>query len=345
MHVDLGLIGLGHVGQQVLRILETRGDRLQRRYGVHLRVVCVADSSGVAVNPAGYDPAEVRHWKEAGGQVAGLTGFRPGQRPAQALVEGPCQMVLEATPVNLQDGEPGLGVVRSALAQGIHVVLANKGPLVLAYQELHRLAAAHGAGLAFSATVCGGLPVINTGQRDLIGAEILALRGIFNSTSNFILSEMAAGRAFDEALAEAQRRGIAEADPSLDVEGWDTANKLVILANSVLGIPATLQEISVTGITGITTQDLEQSQRRDRTIKLVAQAIREETGYRLSVMPMELDQDEFLAQCQSWEMGIEIQTDLYGTLYQKIWEQDPLPTAAAMIRDAVHLSQQFISRA
>jgi homoserine dehydrogenase len=192
--------------------------------------------------------------------------------------------------------------------------------------------------------VCGGLPVINTGQRDLIGAEILTLRGIFNSTSNFILSEMAAGQTFDEALAEAQRRGIAETDPSLDVEGWDTANKLVILANSVLGIPATLQEISVTGITGITAQDLEKSRRRGRTIKLVAQAIREENGYHLSVMPMELGHDEFLAQCQSWEMGIEIQTDLYGTLYQKIWEQDPLPTAAAMIRDAVHLSRQFIPR-
>ncbi len=344
MTVDLALMGLGHVGRQVMHILEMRGERLQRQYGVHFRVVCVADSSGVAVNPAGYAPAEVRRWKEAGGQVAGLPGFRPGQSPAQALAEGPCQMVLEATPVNLQDGEPGLGVVRRALARGIHVVLANKGPLVLAYQELHRLAAAHGAGLAFSATVCGGLPVINTGQRDLIGAEILTLRGIFNSTSNFILSEMAAGRTFDEALAEAQRRGIAEADPSLDVEGWDTANKLVILANSVLGIPATLPEISVTGITGITAQDLEKSRRRRRTIKLVAQAIREEDGYRLSVMPMELGPDEFLAQCQSWEMGIEIQTDLYGTLYQKIWEQDPLPTAAAMIRDAVHLSRQFIPR-
>src|SRR5690606_27476676 len=98
----------------------------------------------------------------------------------------------------------------------------NKGPLVLAFRELHELAASTGAGLAVSATVCGALPVINIGQRDLIAADIQSLRGIFNATTNFILAEMATGRSYADALAEAQRRGIAETDPTLDVEGWDT---------------------------------------------------------------------------------------------------------------------------
>jgi homoserine dehydrogenase len=230
-----------------------------------------------------------------------------------------------------------MSVTRTALSRGISVVLANKGPLVLAFQELHALAAQTGAGLAYSATVCGALPVINIGRRDLIAAEISLLRGIFNSTSNFILQEMATGRSYDEALAEAQRRGIAEADPSLDVEGWDTANKLVIIANSFLGAQVTLDDVTVEGITQITAARLAAERAAGNTIKLIATAEGGPDGYQLSVRPTVLPHAEFLARCDGWEMGVEIHTDLYGTLYHKIWEQDPLPTAAAMLRDAVNL--------
>ena len=258
----------------------------------------------------------------------------------QVLQETDCDLVLEASPVNLKDGEPGLSVTRTALACGMNVVLANKGPLVLAFRELHELAAQKKVGLAYSATVCGALPVINIGQRDLIAADIIMLRGIFNSTSNFILAEMNSGRSFADALAEAQRRGIAEADPSLDVEGWDTANKLVIIANSMLGIHTTLHDVQVTGITGITTAQLQAEARHGRTIKLVATAQRTSQGYHLTVAPTTLDQSDFLGSCSGWEMGIEIHSDLYGKLYHKIWEDSPLPTASAMLRDAVNLMRK-----
>ncbi len=205
----------------------------------------------------------------------------------------------------------------------------------------------HDAGIAFSATVCGALPVINIGQRDMVAADIESLRGIFNSTSNFILAEMATGRSFAEALAEAQRRGIAEADPSLDVEGWDTANKLVIIANSFLGVNVTLDQVKVEGITSITAEQLQSELAVGNTIKLVATAERTSGdrsgdragGYRLSVRPTVLPLDSFLGQCSGWEMGIEMQSDLYGRMYHKIWEREPLPTAAAMLRDAVNLNR------
>lgn len=335
--ISAALIGLGNVNRNFLRILEMKQAELARRYGLTFRIVAVADSSGVAVNPAGFDPATTRRFKEAGGRVCALPGFVADATPADVLAMLTCDLVLEASPVNLTTGEPGLSATRTALQRGIAVVLANKAPLVLAYRQLHTLAAASGAGLAFSATVCGALPVLNIGQRDLIAAEILRLRGIFNATTNFILTEMATGRSYADALAEAQRRGIAETDPTLDVEGWDTANKLVIVANHVLGSDVALADVAVTGITGVTATDLAQAAANGNTVKLLATAERTTAGYALTVKPTELPATSFLGQCDGWEMGVEIESDLYGYMVHKIWEREPLPTAAAMLRDAVNL--------
>jgi hypothetical protein len=133
-------------------------------------------------------------------------------------------------------------------------------------------------------------------------------------------------------------RLMAETDPSLDVEGWDTANKLVIIANSFLGVQVTLADVTVQGITGVTAEDLHAARMQGNTIKLVARAERQEGGsYQLAVKPTLVPLDSFLGQCDGWEMGIELQSDLYGLMYHKIWEREPLPTAAAMLRDAVNL--------
>lgn len=334
--IRTALIGVGAVNRSFLEILMRKADRLQTQYGLSFRIVLAADSSGVIRRVAGFDPQEIYSFKRNGGRLKTLSEVVNAPLP-QVLQETACDLVLEASPVNLKDGEPGLSVTRTALACGMNVVLANKGPLVLAFRELHDLAAQKKVGLAYSATVCGALPVINIGQRDLIAADITLLRGIFNSTSNFILAEMNSGRSFADALAEAQRRGIAEADPSLDVEGWDTANKLVIIANSILGVHATLRDVQVTGMTGVTAAQLQAAALHGRTIKLVATAQRVEQGYNLTVAPVILSQNDFLGSCSGWEMGIEIQSDLYGKLYHKIWEDSPLPTASAMLRDAVNL--------
>jgi homoserine dehydrogenase len=337
--VKTAMIGCGNVGQNFLRILEMKEERLREQYDLAFRIVAVADSSGVAVDAQGFDPVELRRHKETDGRVSQLTGYQPGQTAVEIIETSDLDLVLEASPVNLDDGEPGLSITRAALAQGTDVVLANKAPLVLAFDQLHELAHQHDAGIAFSATVCGALPVINIGRRDMVAADIVSLRGIFNSTSNFILGEMATGRSFAEALAEAQRRGIAEADPSLDVEGWDTANKLVIIANSFLGVSVTLEQVNVTGIPSITTEKLQNEMAAGNTIKLVATASRTAEGYKLSVGPTVLPFDSFLGRCNGWEMGIEMQSDIYGRMYHKIWEREPLPTAAAMLRDAVNFKR------
>ncbi len=341
------LIGLGSVGRNFLKILEIKQEQLAAHYGLRFQIICAADSSGVAVNPLGFDPADLRQFKDRSNKVAQLIGFLPNETPATILAKLDCDLVLEASPVNLQTGDPGLSAVRAALGRGIHCVLANKGPMVLAFHELHKLARQHNAGLAFSATVCGALPVINIGRRDLICADITWVRGIFNGTSNYILGEMQKGRSYGDALKEAQIAGIAETDPTLDVEGWDTANKLVIIANSFLGAYVTLKDVSVRGITQITNSQLQSELQRGHMLKLIATAqllpqspvsgLRSPISYHLSVEPVALPQSDFLAQCSGFEMGIEIHSDLYGIHSYKSLEGDALPTAAAMLRDAIHM--------
>jgi homoserine dehydrogenase len=254
------------------------------------------------------------------------------------VADAPVDLLFEASPVNLQTGEPGLGAVRAALSRGAAAVLANKAPLVLAFAELHALAAANHAPLAYQRhrlrRAAGDQYWAPRSDRR---RYYLPARASLTATSNFILGEMASGRPYSEALAEAQRRGLAETDPSLDVEGWDTANKLVIIANSFLGIHATLADVEVRGMSGVTTADLQAALADGSTIKLLAQAEQMAGGYHLSVGPKPIARHSFLGQCDSWEMGIEIKSDLYGIMYHKIWEREPLPTAAAMLRDAVNM--------
>ncbi|WP_020591514.1 hypothetical protein [Kiloniella laminariae] len=335
MIIRAALVGLGSVNRHLMTILADKKDRLQQDHEVEIRLVALVDSRGVAASQdeQGYDPREILAAKQAGKSTADLPGYQPGRSMVELIETLDCDLVFEASPVDLVTGGPGLEVTRKALARGITVVLANKGPLVLAYHELHELAARSGAGLGFSATVCGGLPIINMGRRDMIAGDISRLRGIFNSTSNFILGEMATGRSYDDALAEAQRRGIAETDPSLDVGGWDTANKLVIIANAILRMKVGLKDVAVAGITDITPAMITAAANEGKVYKLVASA----EGGKLSVAPLALPKDDFLAHCDGWEMGVEIHSDIYGIMYHKLWEREPTPTAASMLRDAVNI--------
>jgi len=214
-----------------------------------------------------------------------------------------------------------------------------KGPLVLAYRELHQIASNSGAFIFFSATVCGGLPIINIGRRDILASEIILFRGVLNSTTNYILCQMKNGISFHDALKEAQDRGIAETDPSLDVEGWDTANKLLLCCHSIMDLDCSLKDISVEGISSITIEMIKDASNSGKIYKLIAEAKKTENGYKLSVRPTLLGKEDFLGLCNDWEMAVEIHSDLFGKMYHKIWEREPIPTASSMLRDCIHSFQ------
>lgn len=336
--VDLILVGLGNVHGEFLHLLATRGEEVAQRYGLRLRVVGAADSRGALASAAGLDPAALLAHKRAGGSAGDFPGGSMGATALDLLAATPARVLLEASPVKLADAQPSLSYVLAALERGMDVVLANKGPLALHYQPLRLTAAAYGARLAFSATVCGGLPVVNVGMRDLVAARVQRVEGVFNSTSNYILSQMAAGNSYAAALAEAQRRGIAETNPTLDVDGWDTANKLTIVANAVLGWPATVRDVQpVTGIRGLSPSPGPSLEGGGVWRLLGVAERRADGGYDLSVRPAALPPTHKLAHVDGWQMGVVFESDLFESIFISIDERGPTGTAAAMLRDVVNL--------
>ena len=330
--IKAAMIGLGSVNKNLLRILSDKADILSGKYGLSFKIVVVADSSGVAVNEDGFDMLSLVVHKQNGNSVSGLAGYTHASA-CDAVTSTALDIIFEASPVDFETGGEGLELARAALSKGISVVLANKGPVVKAHSELRSLARENGAGFKYSATVCGGLPVLNIGERDLIAGNISKLSGVFNGTSNFIFDALANGMSFDDAIIEAQNVGAAEADPSLDTGGWDAAFKLLIIANSILDANIELGDIDVEGIEDITPEMLAAESSAGNIIKLVASF--EDGNY--SVKPAVVSKDTFLGSCSGWEMGIEIHSDIYGISYHKLYEKEPVPTAASMMRDAVNI--------
>jgi homoserine dehydrogenase len=334
------LSGLGNVGRSFLELVPSQAEVLASRYGISLVVVGAADSGGAAIDPVGLDIPTLIATKRAGQTVASLAGVgKPGMRAVEMVGLAPGDILLESTLTNLHDGQPGLDIIRAALSQGMLVVSANKGPLVLAYDELVGLAERSGrSGLRFSACVGGYLPTVNIGRRDLAGARIERIEAVLNGTTQGILRMMEDGTSYAAALAEMQRRGLAEADPILDVEGWDAANKVVILANAVLGRPTKLADVEVEGITRLTADELREAQARNTRIVLLCLAEQVDGDYRLSVRPAALPPEHPLARMGGDEMGIVYSTDIGGRTSATTMERGPGPTAAAMLRDLIDIA-------
>ncbi len=337
--VRLSIAGLGNVGRRLLELLQIKREPLRARYDLELRVVAAGDTSGGAAYIGGLDPAKIVVLKrEQKGIAAYPQHGRVEMKPRDLVMTAEADIFVDLTLVNLKDGEPGLTATREALKRKMNVVTANKGPLVLAYSELAGLAKAGGVKLLHSATVTGGLPTLNIGTRDLGATVIEKFEGIVNGTTNYILSRMAEGQSFDAALKHAQEIGMAEADPSLDVDGWDAANKLVIIANAVLQRPTTLKDVAVEGIRRVTPADIQQAAEHRQVVKLIASAEKIGNDYRLSVRPTRLDLVHPLAGVGAGMMAVIYHTDINGTIFASIEERDPYPTAAAVLRDIVQVA-------
>lgn len=338
--VRLLLVGLGNLGRRFCDLLAEKGPTVEARYGLRLILVGAADSGGWACDPAGLDPARISALKGAGASVAELPGVgRPGRPAAELIAQAGADLLCEASPVNLRQGaEPGLTHVRMALDRGMHVVTPNKGPLVLAYRELHEQAARQGVQLRFDGTVAGGLPALYIGQRDLRGATVHRIEAVPNLCTGYVLELLAEGLSWEEAQARARAEGVLEADPSFDLEGWDAAAKLVILVNGVMGYPARLEEVERTGITALSGADVVAARREGRVYKLLATADRLPDGsVTLQVAPVPLPGDHFLARLGRKQMGVIYHTDIYGTIMAAIDEPTPLPSAATMLRDILDI--------
>jgi homoserine dehydrogenase len=272
----LVLAGFGVVGQSFARLLMAQEKELATAYGLVPQVVGIMDSSGWLVDEHGIDLMKALKAKAETGGVAKAAGREAPKRPAEVIRDLEAEVLIEATPTNFKTGEPGFSHMKAAFESKKHVVTCNKGPLAIAYYALHELARHNGVQLRFSGAVGGGTPVLDFGKTCSMGDRLTGMRGILNGTCNYILTKMEGeGLAFDEALDGAKKAGYAEADPSLDIDGYDSAVKLVITANHLLLSKAGIKDVKVKGIRGISSKEVQRAKKDGMAVRLVASASRE----------------------------------------------------------------------
>jgi len=286
------LVGCGVVGQSFARILIRRGPELAQNYGFRPRIVAMVDLGGAAINPKGLDLEKMLFIKTEKGTVAESREYGHLSVSAFDVIESvEAEVMVEATPTNIKDGEPSLSHIKAAFKTGKHVVTTNKGPLALALPALTELADYNKVFLRFSGTVGAGTPILEFARKCLFGDRIVSIRGILNGTTNYILTEMDEKRiTFQQALENAQKLGYAEADPVMDVDGIDAACKMVIMANWIMNRKVTLKDVSVQGVRNVTTEALEEAAVRGCTIKLIGSI-----NDNLKVQPTEISRRDPLS--------------------------------------------------
>ena len=333
--IRLALVGFGVVGQALCEILRDKQAALEMANGFRCDVVAVSDLRwGTVYDPDGLDLGQLLCDVRDRGRFADAT------RNWDALTmirECNADTVAELAYTDLETGEPAISHCRTALEAGKSIVTSNKGPVALAHRELGALAVAHGAQFLFEGTVLSGTPVFNLARHCFVGNEIREMRGILNGTTNYILSEMEAGVAYAEALAQAQAAGYAEAKSDADVRGFDARAKVVILANTLMGGDLKPSDVACQGITEITIADIQRARGEGHRYKLIGAARRSGDRILGEVALRQLALDDPLAGIGGATNALTFATDLLGEITIVGPGAGPGPTGYAILADLLRL--------
>jgi homoserine dehydrogenase len=338
--MDIALIGFGNVGQGFAQLLHDKSEDLQARYGISLRLVAViTNKRGALYDPQGLKIPEmiasIRDYDTLAHYPKTDT-LEYGWSALKIATQSTAQVIVEASPSNLTTGQPTLDMCFAALDAKKHVILANKGPVAVAYAELMNKAIANNVFLRFESTVMAGTPSIRLAMNALRGSNITALKGILNGTTNYILTQMETGMPYADALAEAQRLGYAETNPDGDVLGWDTAGKLAILAAVLFGMQLKLSEMSVQGITEITPQMIADAQANGERWKLIAEI----SPAGIKVAPQRLPISHPLANISGTTNAITYTTDVLGDVTLIGAGAGGIPTGYGMLADLIEICEK-----
>ena len=282
----LALVGFGNVGRRFAGQLGGAYARALRAHGVHVRVTGIATGRhGLAMDSRGIDLGRAVRLVSQGRSLGLLHRGSAVRDVRDFIARVPADMLIEITPLDPRSGQPATRHVRQALARGLHVVTANKGPVAFSLRSLQRLAARQGRRFLHEGAVMDGTPVFNLVARCLPGTRIEGFRGTLNSTTNLVLSRMELGRARGAAVKEAQALGIAEADPGNDLDGWDAAVKGCALANALMGASIRPQQVQRHGISDVSLDEVRRALRAGFRTRLVVRGVRSKGRVRVSVAP------------------------------------------------------------
>ena len=335
------LVGFGVVGKGVATILGRRYAEKVKDFGFNPKIVAIADIDGAVINPRGLKPEKLKEIRQMGYPISADPDFgHPGISALDVIDSVEAEVVVEVTPVNIKDAEPALSHITTAFKTGKHVVTTNKGPLALAMPALTELADYNNVYLRFSGTVGGGTPMLQFAKRCLAGDKILAIKGILNGTTNYILTEMTQNHVtFQEALANAQKLGYAEREPSMDIDGFDTACKVVILANWILNKKITLKDVDKIGIRDVSLKELDEASIKGNTIKLIGSI--DDNG--ATVKPSEIPKSSAL--CVSGVLNaVTFFTEFAGEQTLVGRGAGGMETASAVLRDLLDIRHKLASK-
>ena len=328
------IVGFGIIGTGVVKAILSKKKKLAGEYGAEFQVIGACEKEGSVIDEKGLDLERLLKAKESG-KFSKHPDFKKISA-LEAIEKMEADVMIECTPTNISNGEPGLRHIQKALSRGMHVVTSNKGPPVLKYKELEETAKEKGVQFKFEATVGGGMPVINLARKTLHADEIKGIRGILNGTTNFILTKMHdEGVNFETALHEAREMGIAEADPSYDVEGVDAAAKLAILGNALMNKNLIFKDVERTGIDKVTPEAVDLAKKNGYSIKLLAVIEDDHVGVSPQLIPSKhpLNVDGTLN-------ALMLETDLAKEIVVVGRGAGQMETASAVLSDLVDIAEE-----
>jgi homoserine dehydrogenase len=340
-HYHLAFLGFGNVGRALARLLIQKQSELLTRYDITFSVSGIATGKhGSTINPDGMNLETALRLVESGENLEQLCVVPTPVDNFDFIRRCESDVLFENTPVDHASGQPAIQHIRLALETGMHVATANKGPIVHAYQELTELAYAHGRRFLFESTVMDGAPIFSLFRTALPGAQLNAFRGVLNSTTNLILTRMESGESFDDAVKYAQSIGIAETDPSGDVDGWDAAIKVAALVTVLMGFPLKPQQVDRQGIRGLTPAQITAAKAEGKRWKLVCSARREGDVVHARVAPELVSASSTLYNMEGTTSIIEFETDVLGLLSLRESDPGPETTAYGLMADFINAVHQ-----
>ncbi len=318
--MDVALIGFGNVGRAFARLLEAKRAAFPFRIcGIHTaRHGTAVDRRGLPANPS----------------------FGPACPSVEEFLDAAkAEVAIEITPLNPATGEPAISHIRAAFARGMHVITANKGPIAHAWHVLDAEARAAGVAFRYESTVMDGAPVYNMARNCLPGCEILGFTGVLNSTTKIVVEAMSKGLSMEDGIREAQRMGIAEADASYDIDGWDSAAKACALANVFMDARVTPLSVEPRGIGRLTTGRVLELAASGKTIRVVSRAKRTPQGVRLRVRSEVIEKADLLASVSGTSNLLLLHTDLMGTVGTVSVSPGVEQTAYGLFSDLVDIAR------
>jgi len=332
--VRLGLIGFGNVGQGFAQILKESHDDYVKKYGLDLVITAVSDAlKGSVYHPDGLDAGMLLDKVARDGNLNGLSMEKPGWDGLTMIRESNADVIVEMSYTDLKTGQPATDYIIEALTEKKHAVTTNKGPVALHYSRLEALAEANGVQIGVEGTVMSGTPTLRLAREILDASHIRKVMGIFNGTTNYILTQMESGMSYADALADAQKLGYAEADPTGDVEGFDAAGKVVILARLLMNEQISMEDVDRTGISRLSVDDVNAAKTAGERWKLIGSLERVDDKLVASVKPQRLPLNHPLAGVGGATNAAHFVTDYMGEVTLIGPGAGRLPTGYALIED------------